>query len=207
MTTSYKIPANLTVPLTGMKVDTKKVLLWLFIVIVMYAFVTKGIPAIFNWIASGFKSGIDSMGGNQATPTYQTAALWNNKYLDSMGKNDPFGTGLYPQHATQSNLDYATLVKIARDVRSSFGTAFLGVKFTDGNESQFESAFSPCETQTDVSNVAVVYSELYNSSKMMYDAVRDPGTCVNIADDNDNGVISAVALQSFIQKVNKLPVY
>jgi len=207
----FSIPSTITVPVTGTKMDTKQVFLWIVIIIGAYLLITKGIPAIISAISSGVKKGMNDLadvtsGTAQGTPQYQSAGLWNNAYLDNMGKNDPFGTGLYPQHAAQSNLDYPTLVSIAKAARSAMGTGIFGIHISGGNEADFENAFAPCLTQTDVSNVAVVYGELYKSSSLAHDAIRDPILCVNLPDYNDNGDIMAVDLQKFIQKVNKLPV-
>lgn len=205
------IPTQLEIPIIGSKVNTKQVFIWAVIIVAAYLLIAKGIPAIISAIGGAVKSGINSMGDAiggdaQSTSTYQNAAVWNNHYLDNMGTNDPFGTGLYPQHADASNLDYPTLVSIARAVRSAMGTGFLGLKISDGNESQFEAAFAPCQSQTDVSNVAIVYAQLYGNSSMMHDAVRDPVLLVNLSDYNPNGDIMAVDLQTFINKVNKMPV-
>lgn len=171
---------------------------------------------LFNWIGSKIKSGAaaasssinQALGdqGNQSTDQATSAIEWVGNYYHAISSNpnDPFNPALYTSNAAASNLDFPTLQSVASAVASALRSGFLGITISKGSAIALKAALSPCLSQTDVSNVCIVFQQ-FQSANMAYAIMVDYQTSLSSLLPDSDGNDNVVNLQSCIQWINSLP--
>lgn len=185
------------------------------LVAVVIIVVTVG-KELLSWIngklttagAAVVNSGNKALGniGNQDTDQATAPIESVGNYYSGISTNsaDPFNPALYTSNAAASNLTFDILHSVADAVNASLMHGFLGIITSNGSAIALKAALQPCITQTDVSNVCIVYKQFY-SSDMAAAIMRDYTTSLcNLYPDTD-GNDNVTNLWSCIQWVNSLP--
>lgn len=153
-------------------------------------------------------SGNQALGnqGNQSLAQAAPAIQNIGNYYTAIAGNpsDPFNPALYTANAAASNLDFPTLQSIADAVSKSLATSFLGIQISAGSALALKAALSPCQTQTDISNVCIVYTQFYTAN-MAYAIMRDYATNLSSIKPDTDGNDNCQNLWACIQWANSLP--
>lgn len=159
--------------------------------------------AFLSWlngkITAGGKAVVDAgnkalgnIGNQDLGQSVQTIEDVGNYYVSiATDPTNAFNSALYTANAAASNLTFDQLSSVAGAVKDSLMKGILGIIYSNGSAIAFKNALAPCLSQTDVSNVCIVYKQLY-SADMAYAVMRDyTSSLCNLfpdTDGNDNNV-------------------
>ncbi len=132
----------------------------------------------------------------------ENAADYIANYLTTRGINDPFGAGPYNANPDASTMTFDQLSSLAGAIHDAGpGTFFWLTSITGNWNTMFTLIQQNCTNQVDVSNLSIVFQQLYGQDLLswMY-------TDSNLGNASINaGVSNIEGLQKLIQYVLQLP--
>lgn len=116
--------------------------------------------------------------GNTPSIAKETALQWVDNYLLTRGVNDPFSPGLYNTNPDASTIDYNTLVSLAGQI-NDMKPGFWGQLMKNGLDGNalYQLIQQNCRNQIDVSNLAIVFQQLYGQDLLTW--LWTPDTMAN----------------------------
>lgn len=157
------------------------------------------IVVVVLWIVIEFGGTLGSALKNLLTqlgitkPAIQTQAEGTIQQTSAASSNpsSPWSPNLYNSNPDASTLDYGTLQSMAQQINGS--VSILPNWLISPNASEALAAIKNCNNQIDVSNLVVVYSQMYSSDLYTF------------LEMNYTSAPNEVILQQIIQFVNNLP--
>lgn len=162
---------------------SKNILMIVAVIVIIYMIVVFGKDIV---------DGIESIFGVTKNPQVDAAtkaAIDAN--MSSANPSSPFSPALYNNNQDASTLEYATLQDMANKIYNSVSALPNWISPPDAQMGL--SQFKKCNNKVDVSNLTVVFEQMYN--KDLYDYIS--------ANYTSGG--SVIALQQILSFVNSLP--
>ncbi len=144
----------------------------------------------------------DPTNANTASVAKEDAALWVTNYENTRGVKDPFGAGPYNANAAASTMDFDTLSALAGKINDAGPGFWSGLTKSGGDWSVvFGILQQYCTNQVDVSNLSIVFNQLYGQDIINW--MDDPNNMGNGA--IHAGVSNMEGIQKIIQYALSLP--
>lgn len=153
---------------------------------------------------SGTQIPVSTSTTNTNTPSAakENAVDFIANYLNTRGVNDPFGAGPYTANPDASNLTFDQLSSIAGAIHDAGPGTFFWLTSITGDWTKMMAQIQQyCSTQIDVSNLSIVFQQLYGQDMLtwMYDVPNLGNPAIN------GGISNVEGLQKIIQYVLALP--
>lgn len=216
----------ITVPVVDYKMDKMHFIIVMAVVIVLI-FVFANPSGFFKAIFNGIINAVGSVGNGIATGVGQASNQISNSdpqqaadaiaaNIDYFNKNvgnasSMWNASLYNANQDKSNLDYATLKNCCQNIyEEGLGTSIFGHQLTNGSAYNVYNptgvpSLATCQSKVDVSNMVVVYQQLYGND-LLTDIVTSADNVNNNAPGNyPDKTSNAILLQNAFKSLDSLP--
>ena len=217
---------TIEIPVIDYKMDKGKAIILAIVIVIVILIATGGLKNLISSItsgilnvtkgaiggaATGLQQGIGQATGQisqsssdqiSAAETYLGAYEQAHGDSNHKGVSGPFATSSFTNSAA-SNLDLQTLQSIVNSIWNNLGSVFLGMNISYADGKAVFNDFSLCQSQMDVSNVAVQYAN-QQGRDLFYDL-----TYSNIGLSGEqaasDGQANVIWLQKLLQWADNLP--